>query len=231
MALIRMNIFKNWYGREPKREIRKDTPPKEGIALFFDVLLRQFWELCKLNLVFILFCLPVVTIPAASAAMSRIVFMMLMDRPVYVYSGFMAAFKAEWRRASLAGLIYFPVLGATVFGQYYCLNVSGNVFLYCILMLACALTLMAGFYLFPMLAMLDMGLKGIFRNAILMTFLRMPQNILALIPVALFALAVWLFLPPAIMALIMVFFSLSGLITNFCAYTGLKKYVFKDGPL
>ena len=225
-----MNFFKGWYGREPKNEIRKDTPPKQGIALFFDVLSREFWELCKLNLILILFCLPVVTIPAAITAMCRITTFMLMDRPVYVYSDFIAAFKAEWKRAGLAGLIYFPALALAVFGQYYSLNALENFFLYVVLILVCALALIMGFYIFSMLAMLDMGLKGIFRNAVLLTFLRIPQNLMALVPVVLLAWLIWLFLPQSIIAVLLIFFALSGLICNFCTYTGLKKYVFTDKP-
>jgi hypothetical protein len=37
-----------------------------------------------------------------------------------------------------------------------------------------------------------------------------------------------MFLPPTLMAVLLIFFALSNLITTFCAYTGLKKHVIKD---
>jgi uncharacterized membrane protein YesL len=225
-----MGLFDNWYKKEPKKEILKGAPAKQGIELFFDVFWREFWELCKLNLIFILFCLPVVTIPAALTAMSKITMMMLMDKPMYTFDDFRSAFKAEWKRAGLVGLIYFPLLALTVLSQLFYSNVYANFVLYVVSMFACAVLLIAGFYIFPMIAMLDFGIKGIFKNAFLMTFLRMPQNILAFVIIAVLSFLVWMFLPPTIMALLLIFFALCNLIATFCAYTGLKKHIIKTSP-
>jgi len=223
-----MGILNNWYNREPKNEIKKDAPEKKGMALFFDVFFREFWELCKLNLIFIVFCLPVVTIPTAITAMSKVMMYMIMDRTVYTFSDFFQSFKAEWKRATVAGLFYFPLLALTVFGQLFYSAVAGSLFLYVVTMLLCAMVLIAGFYLFPMLAVLDLSLNNIFKNAFLLTFLRMPQNILTLFISALLFLLVWLFWPFTFFALLLIFFALTRFITTFCAYTGLKKYVLKE---
>ena len=226
-----MGLLDKWYNREPKKEIEKNAPPKQGIALFFTVFWRDFWELCKLNLILILFCIPVVTIPAAITAMNKITMFMFMDKPVYTFSDYIAAFKAEWKRATAVGLIYFPALAITVFGQYFYSAMMTSFLLYAISMLACAVVLIVGFYLFPMLAVLDMNIKGIFKNAVLLTFLRMPQNVLTLIIVVLLTLFVWMFLPPTILAVLLIFFALTGFITTFCAYTGLNKFVIKDDSI
>jgi len=223
-----MGFISNWYTREAKVEIKKDTPPKEGAALFFDVLRREFWELCKLNLMLILFCVPVVTMPAALTAMSRVIMFMLMDRPVSTFGDFFDTFKKEWKRATIMGLIYFPLLALTVFGQYFYLAAAGSFLPYAVAMLSCAMVLIAGFYMFPMLAVLDLGLAGILKNAILLTFLRMPQNILALIVAVLLALLVLMLLPLSILVALFILFALIGLVTTFCAYTGLKKHVIKQ---
>jgi len=223
-----MGIFSNWYTREAKVEIKKDTPPKQGAALFFDVLRREFWELCKLNLILILFCVPVVTIPAALTAMSRVMMFMLMDRPISTFGDFFDAFKKEWKRSTIMGLAYFPLLALTVFGQYFYLAAMGSFLPYVFAMLSCAMVLIAGFYIFPMLSVLDLGIAGILRNAILLTFLRMPQNILALVVAVLLALLVLMLLPLSILVAFLILFSLIGLVTTFCAYTGLKKHVIKE---
>ena len=64
--------------------IVKDAPPKQGFALLADVLLRNWWELIQLNLLVILFGLPLVTLPAALVAAARICVLMLEDRNVYL---------------------------------------------------------------------------------------------------------------------------------------------------
>jgi len=43
------------------RGISKDAPKKQGIALFAEILLREWWEMVKLNLLFVLASLPLVT--------------------------------------------------------------------------------------------------------------------------------------------------------------------------
>jgi len=225
-----MGYFFDRYTREPKKELDLDAPPKQGFALFFDVLKRELWELVKLNLVFILFCLPLITIPAALAAMSKVVMLMFMDRPIYVFSEFFTSFRAEWKRATIAGLIFSLLLAVTLFGQFIYAYIMENFFLQSFAMLVCVVFITAGFYLFPMLAMLDIGLRGAFKNALLLVFLRMPQNILTLLAVAILMSCALIFFPASILLALLILFSLANFITTFCAYTGLKKYVLKDKP-
>jgi len=220
-----MSFFFNRYEQEPKKEIDVNAPPKQGLALFFSVLRNEFWELIKLNLVFIIFCLPAVTIPAAITAMSKITIKMLMDQPVYVFSEFLSSFKAEWKRATIVGAIYFPLLAATLYGQYIYLNIMENFILYAASIFLSIILITAGFYIFPMIAVLDTDLKGVLKNAVLLVFIRAPHNVLALIAAAALALFVLVFFPLSSLLVILILFSLTNLITTFCAYTGIKKFV------
>lgn len=43
---------------KPGPGVRKDEPPKKGVALFFDILFRKFGKFVTLNLVYILFSIP-----------------------------------------------------------------------------------------------------------------------------------------------------------------------------
>ena len=59
-----MNWLANFYfGEGPG--IPKDAPKPEGLRLLASVLGREWWALVKLNLLFIAFSLPIVTLPAA----------------------------------------------------------------------------------------------------------------------------------------------------------------------
>ena len=223
-----MGFLTDWFNREPKKEIEKNAPQKQGIVLFFEVLGREHWELCKLNLIMIISCTPIITIPAAITAMSKVMMFMFMDKPVDTFGDFFATFKAEWKRSTLVGLIYIPLLVMTMFGQYFYSNVMENFLLYTISMLASAIVLIVGFYLFPMIAVMDINLRGILKNAILLAFLRMPQNILTLIVMVLLSLFVLLLLPASILIILFIHFAMIGLITNFCAYTALKKFVIQE---
>ena len=54
------NLFPDFAKNGPG--IDKDAPPKTGLALFIDIYRREWWNIFKLNLLFLLFCIPVVTI-------------------------------------------------------------------------------------------------------------------------------------------------------------------------
>ncbi|TAZ76248.1 hypothetical protein ELH72_27570, partial (plasmid) [Rhizobium ruizarguesonis] len=64
--------------------IPKDAPKRTGLALFAEILVREWWEMVKLNFLFILAGLFVVTLPAALAAMARVSVALVGDRTTYL---------------------------------------------------------------------------------------------------------------------------------------------------
>ncbi|WP_370675156.1 DUF624 domain-containing protein [Pleomorphomonas sp. PLEO] len=92
------------------KEIDRNAPPRRGVALFVEIFAREWWELFKLNLLMVLFALPVVTIPAMLAATTRITTTMIRDENHYLWRDFWESFRREFWRATLVGWIF----GATV---------------------------------------------------------------------------------------------------------------------
>lgn len=84
--------------------IAKDAPKKTGLALLAEIIGREWWELVKLNLLFILFALPLVTLPAAQVAATRICVAMVEDRNCYLWRDFWETFRARLVPATLAGV-------------------------------------------------------------------------------------------------------------------------------
>ena len=85
------------------REIDRNAPPRTGAALFVEILAREWWELFKLNLLMVLFALPVVTIPAMLAATTRITTTMIRDENHYLWRDFLESFRREFWRATIVG--------------------------------------------------------------------------------------------------------------------------------
>ena len=52
-----MGFFSNMYTKEGPG-VRKDQPPKKGIPRFFEILMRDYGHLLKVNFLFLLCCLP-----------------------------------------------------------------------------------------------------------------------------------------------------------------------------
>lgn len=58
MILMRLPKHRLFDFNAPGKGVEKDEPPKKGIALFWDILLRRFWKLVSLNALYILFSVP-----------------------------------------------------------------------------------------------------------------------------------------------------------------------------
>ena len=90
--------------------IAKDAPEKTGAAWVGETLVREFWQLVKLNVLFLLCCLPVVTFGAARAAMARCTVNMARDVPNDVWTDFRAALRQDTVRNLLCGLAELALL-------------------------------------------------------------------------------------------------------------------------
>lgn len=47
---------------KPGKGVRKDEPAKTGVALYFDILLRRFWKLISLNLLYLIVSIPAIIV-------------------------------------------------------------------------------------------------------------------------------------------------------------------------
>ncbi len=86
----------------PGPGIDPDEPEKTGVSRLVEIFSIECVTLVKLNLLFILSCLPLITIPAAVFAMNHVTWMMVLDQPVTLFYHYKTAFKGMWRRAYAA---------------------------------------------------------------------------------------------------------------------------------
>ena len=94
-------FFRKDYAK-PGPGVDRDEPEKTGAARMAEIFSIECVTLVKLNLLFLLSCFPVVTIPAAVFAMNRVTRMMVLDQPVTLVYHYKTAFRKEWRRAFAA---------------------------------------------------------------------------------------------------------------------------------
>ena len=57
---------------KPGKGVDKNGPQKKRFFHFFELYFRKFWKLITLNMLYVLFCIPIVTIGPATAAMTYI---------------------------------------------------------------------------------------------------------------------------------------------------------------
>lgn len=91
--------------------ISKDAPKRKGLGLFTEILGREWWEIVKLNILFLLTSLFIITIPAAIFAMASVTHAFVEDRNVYLLRDFIEGLKRYWIRATIWALALGIALG------------------------------------------------------------------------------------------------------------------------
>ena len=228
--------MRRWY--EPKKDtpgIDKNAPKKKGFALFLETFWREFFPLLKLNLLFLLSCIPIVTIPAAITAANRITVTMVRDRNYFMWTDYWAAFKRDFWHSLLGGLLLAVALG--LFGLstwfYFMLSQSFQKFFLILAGCSACLLLTAYFtflYFFPMLAMVDLPTMTLLKNSIIMSYSCFKRTLpAALITLALSAVCVGLF-PYSLVYAVCIAFSLNSLISNFFIVKPIEEVILGIRP-
>ncbi len=135
-----------------QEEARRASGPR----LFFRIIGQEAAALLKLNLLFLLCCLPVVTIPPALLAMCQVVRRMLREQAVRCWSQYWQAFRAGWKRAYGAfALTALPVAAGSCGAWFYLRLAEAHPICYAPFMFCAVVllgTLLASSYLRALLA-------------------------------------------------------------------------------
>lgn len=151
-----------------------DKPPKEDAKAVKDYgwervgyVLKQHWvKLIGLNLLYLLCCLPVVTIPGATCAMHRVILNLVRENS---YESMLPAFFREFRvnfwKRTLFGLL---LIVAPVSLSWYpaALGMEGGSA--AVLVLGAVLYFCISKYFYPLLVLLDVSVWENFKNACIM---------------------------------------------------------------
>lgn len=150
---------------------------------FFNVL-NRLADLVILNVLWLLCCIPIVTIGASTTAMLYVTMKMVDDEDAYIAKNFFKSFKENFRQSTIIWLIML-VIGVMLVGDYFILpnmQISDALYsiafsLFCLSALVYGMILM---FLFPLQARLKNKIKHTFKNAILLSIRHLPTSILLL---------------------------------------------------
>lgn len=147
-------------------------------------------NLVLLNFLYLIFCIPIVTIGPATVALRYVTLKYAANEEERVWAPFIHSFKQNLKQGIALGTI------TTVLGVFlaldlywiYSLASAGDVFNMFILVMvaiACILYLMMTAYIYPMMARYDNSLKQMFRMAVVLAIRHLPATIcLAIIAAA-----------------------------------------------
>lgn len=223
--------------------IEKNSAKQGSLKLFFEILGTRIWNLFRLNLIYVIACLPVLTIGPATAGMTKVVKNYAADKNAFVWMDFKQAFRENFLRAFVMGIIdlvaYFGMASGiwlystnAIYVSSQNAGITTEEIIYYVLL---AVTLSAGitftvmnYYIYIMMVSTDLSMKNIIKNSLALAFLAPRKNLTAfilsvvigLIPLGL----IWLnmqfiiVLPFAPAAII-------GLVVCYLCYPVVQKYV------
>lgn len=128
--------------------------------------LSRFWDLVKLNFLWMLFSLPIVTMGASTVAAYSVALKMVDDEECYVARSFVKEFKRNWKQGTIMGIIFLAATYA-IYLDYEINRVSeeGSMILIIIGIVSAFIYAAAMLYSFPLLARYENGIIATIQNS------------------------------------------------------------------
>lgn len=183
--------------------------------------LSKFADLVFLNILFIICCLPIVTIGASTTALYYVTLKMARDEESYIFKSFFKSFVMNLKQATVIWLLILVIAGVLVadfmimsgrLGDFQSLpEIISKAMNVIFMMVLVAVTFVAT-YVFPLLAKFDNTIGNTIKNALLMSIRHFPYSILMIIINVVPLVIINIFLPAFI--LIVIIFALSAFINS-----------------
>ena len=222
---------------------------------FFTVMGRVA-DLIMLNVVFLICCLPIVTIGASLTALHYVTLKMARNEESYIIRSFFKSFKQNFKQSTLIWILMAAVavflymekeslvtiinliMLAVAAILYMDLRIVGNIggtmsqVLYIVFFAFGILYMMVFLYIYPVLAKFYNSIKNTFRNAFLMAIRHLPYTVLmaviTLLPAGVFFIKSFRIQSMAIMLLCMFGFALEAFINGHFLVKIFDNYIPAD---
>lgn len=141
--------------------------------------MTKLFDLCLLNILCLVTCVPVITIGPALTALYTVLLAMSKDEEGPVTKMYFKAFASNFKKGAAAGIIYTAAVGIFIFdlsiwqasqSAYKPMFVTATVILL-------AQAVMVGCWLFPLMAKFENSVKNMFKNAMIFAFKYFPVSL------------------------------------------------------
>ncbi|MFV0342698.1 MAG: YesL family protein [Anaerocolumna sp.] len=191
-----------------------DNPFFTGLTKFVDLILVSIlWLIC---------CIPIITIVPATSALYYTVVKVIRRERGYISREFFHAFKTNFKSGTIAGLILTALVVILVLDRRFTNLIEGNlaVILFTIFNAMLLIVFLVTLYLCPVLSRFSMSVKSLYKTAFFMAMRHLPTTILLAVVTLVFTFAVYI-----IPFLIIIVPGLTQLVISFLMERVLKKYM------
>lgn len=257
-----MGLFSINYNK-PGPGVSKDAPVKKPFFRFWEVYFRKFFDLIKVNLLFaiptavivvlsfmfgifisfvnpnltFLGWLPMIFLSPFVAGLTFVCRNYAREEHAFILSDFWDAVKNNWKQFLANGIIcyiFYVLMSISI--PFYSAQLSSNSLLYIPFVVCCIISFLficAQFYIPVMIITFDLGLKQIYKNALIFAIVSLWRNLMLIAILAVFIVAAIIFflMIPALALLVLfalaVFwmFGFFGFLINFAVYPMIVKFI------
>lgn len=222
-----MSLFSSPVGDYNRRR------PRTGVSLLLTIFVQEFFRIVTLNALFIVCSLPVITMPAAYAAMTRVNGYYVQEIACNQWKEFFRVFREEFKRTIPAGLILLLVpigLSVVVLELMTDLWNAASYVALTLCLIAITILLLIRYYFFPLITWTQLSVREALRNSFMLAVVRLWPNLLMLaVHGVLFCLVVYYF-PMSSPYLALCVFASVNLFSTFLAWGGIRRYILKAEP-
>ncbi len=220
--------------------VKKGAPKKKSFFLFWEIFGNKFWKFFQVNLIYVLFCLPIVTFGPATAAMTQIMRKFVIGEPIFVWDEFLTAFKANFKKSFVIGIVDLALIAGFFFAVNFYLSpfmtdgsLSGifggmgteNMLIFGACIVIGFYVFMMHFYIYPQIVALKLNMAQIINNSLRLMIGGLFRNLAGLFACILIVFLMVMGFPYTMIALPLLPFAWMCFIATFCAYPVIQKYI------
>ena len=202
---------------------------KRRFFVFIDVLFHKFWKLIGLNFLFLLSCIPVVTIGPALCAMAYVNRNFSIGKPLFLISDYWETLRKNWKQGFIYGLFFCGSLGLVGMAIALCIQYTAHNPLFQIPLCLCWAVIgeliIVNFYAPLMIVTLDLSLWDILKNAFILSLVALRINLITLFLVGNLLLACLYFYPYSAFFVITILPAFLSLVSSFNSYPIVEKFL------
>jgi len=229
--------------------VNKNAPKKKRFFLFFELYFRKFSKILGLNFIYILCCIPIITIGPATAGLAYCMRNISREEHTEI-SDFFDQFKKNFWQSLVTWIIFTLAFIAVIFGLiFYGALIKQGSFLGYAGFALCALSgiivLFMSYYVYMIIVTFKVNFRQLFKNSFIFAIIGLGRNIITTIIISIIIgwFAIYFLFPvvyplyhpeveasisSACLAVSMFLFfipSLVSFIINFNAYPNVKKFM------
>jgi len=202
--------------------------PEKGVRLYCFLVYNNLFKLIRLNLLYILFCIPIITIPAASGGMARVLIKLVDTGQCFVFSDFYEEFKRNFARYLSLGLLSITSVLLLYLLASYCIEIKyylvGAIGLF-ISAAGIMLLVVMSLYAYVLTASVNLRFFQVIKNGFLLCLVSLRRNVLLVAGLVLMTILTYLLFPFSLLWIILIGLSMTGLAICLIVRSPIKKYI------